>query len=220
MKKRGNFGKKFSKKFNVVIFEKIIIVLMVLFMPLNTLAWPFSKKDELGNLSDSLLPKISPAILKNIIFVKGGRESFTKIGKEVFEEFLKVQNFDMSSVRQLLNRHSGSKLYHMYSAYCYGLFMLQKTSNPYEKEKIKRVIWSIAIEFSGQNTPKWKTYMRGVLPSFIWLSVVVLVGFWGSYLRKNNTKIFEKYSDKIFEGIGSFLKGLVSKNNGKDSKNN
>ncbi|MFC1842492.1 hypothetical protein ACFLYU_02445 [Candidatus Dependentiae bacterium] len=175
-----------------IVHKKTVFVVM-LFFSVSSFAWFGSRDKELDEISRSDMPEI------HIPGAKKGKVRFTKIGKEVFKEFLKVTGHNMAHVRQMLNRHSGSKFYHLYSAYCYGFYRWKQSSNPYEKEKIKRAVWNIAMEFSKQGAPRWQTYFMQLAPSLVWTGIAIVTLLWGSYLRKNHKRFFEKYSDKIFD---------------------
>lgn len=195
-------------------FKKSILLvnyLLLLLLPVNSFSWPFGKDKNLDEIARLDMPKVV------IPGFKAGAVPATPIGIEIFEEFMRIKNFDMSYVRQLLNRHSGSKFYHLYSAYCYGFYRWQNTANAYERERIKRAVWNIAIEFSKQNNPRWQAYFFGMIPAFTWTGVATFAFCFGSYLRKNNKAVFEKYSDKIFDFFINLLKSVNSKDDGKAS---
>ena len=189
------------------------LLLLLLLLPVNSFAWPFGRDKDLDEIARLDLPKVV------IPGFRAGLVATTPVGIEIFEEFMKIKNFDMSYVRQLLNRHSGSKFYHLYSAYCYGFYRWQNTSNPYEQERIKRAVWNIAVEFEIQNHPRWQKYLVGMIPTFVWTGVAIFAVSFGSYLRKHNKAIFEKYSDKIFDFFLNLVKRAVSKDDGKTPGN-
>lgn len=221
MKRSSFFGSKFLKKVTTLV---VILIASNMFLPVNIyakLSWPYGQSTSTGTKEEDqgmLFGLDEPNMQKiDIPGFKISKTNFTLVGKEIFDEFLKIENFDLSAVRQLLNRHAGSKFYHLYSAYCYGFYMWQKTTDPYQKERIKRAVWNIAMEFSLQNEPKWRAYFFKFFPIAGWTFVAILAFFWGAFLRKNNQKIFEKCSDKLFDGLSGFLKILISRDNGKSS---
>lgn len=203
-------------------FKKNNLCTFLLLFFVNSVILPIGENRDLYDLSASNLKTIDASGFKagfkvgenifdlkkvDIDEFKSGGIAFTKVGKEVFEEFLKVKDFDMSFVRQLLNRHSGSKFYHLYSAYCYGFYVWQNTSSPYEKEVVRRAVWNIAMEFSQQNNPRWEAYFFKLFPMFSWTTVAVFAIILGCYLKKNEKILFDKFGGSA---LSFFLKLIES----------
>jgi len=124
--------------------------------------WPFRVED----FSDMKgLPEI------NVPGYKGGKVRFTRVGRELFKAFLNQKNYDKTEVNQIIKENAKSKFYHLYSAYCYGLEEWRKTWDPYKKEKIRRTIWNIAIEFANNNISP----LKRLLPALLWTGTGVLL---------------------------------------------
>jgi len=184
--------------------SKKIIIFFVLLLNINNFSWfGWGKKSELDKLQEYDMPHIKiSGFDKNQTKV-----TYTKVGRELFNAFLNIKEHNMTDVRRIINKNSGSKFYHLYSAYCYGFYMWRKTSDPYKKERIRRAVWNIAMEFSYQNTPKWRDSFVRWTPQAIWTAIAIATLLGGAYSQK----YFETFNKPIvlLNRLGRWLRFLL-----------
>lgn len=180
---------------------KKVFLFLILFLPTYCFGFfGWGRNSDLYKLEEYQMPQI------NIPGMEDGQTkiTFTKVGREIFEAFAKQKDHDMTQILQLLNKNSGAKYYHLYSAYCYGFYVWRRTSDPIKKETIRRVVWNIAMEFSRQNQPKWKNRLYLWTPHFIWIFVSLGAMFCGAFAQRQNEKFLENFLSRIY-GIYKLL---------------
>jgi len=167
------------KRERVMCFCKKFILLGTLFsMSFSSIncIWPFSSG---GSQKADDLPEI------NVPGYKKGRVIFTRVGRELFQAFLNQKNYDKTEINKIIKENEQSKFYHLYSAYCYGFDEWKKAGDPYQKEKIKRAVWNIAIEFSENSIPQLKSLFLKLTPALLLTGVAVITLVFGAYSQKH-----------------------------------
>ena len=193
-----SFNKSLSRS-----LSKGVFVLLVLLGSINCFGW-FNWVNW-GKRGDSELDKLKEYTVKIPGFDKNQiKVTYTKVGRELFNAFLSIKEHDMTQVRSILNRNYGSKFYHLYSAYCYGFYVWKRTVDPYKKERVRRAVWNIAMEFSYQNTPKWRNGFVRWTPQVIWTIIAMASLLGGAYSQKHYNTF-----DTPFELISSLGNNLL-----------
>ena len=158
-------------------------MLFILLLPTTSFSW-FGwggKNVDLDDLEIEDMPKI---VIPGDHGPQKGKVTFTRVGKELFQLFLKQKNYYMSEVNKILNTHEGSKYYHLYSAYCFGFDRWRNTKDAYEQERIKRAVWNIAMEFAQQQKPTLKDRLMQFGPHIVWMTLTIAAFFSGFYLQE------------------------------------
>ena len=162
---------------------KIIILFFVLLFPMTTVSWFGWWGGNDIDLNDLEIKDMPQIIIPGDHGQQKGKVTFTRVGKELFQAFLEQKNHDMAIINQIIQKHEGSKYYHLYSAYSIGFDAWKNTRNLYERERIKRAVWNIAIEFANQQKPTFKQWFMQFGSHAVWAIVAMVAFLSGVYMQ-------------------------------------
>ena len=161
-------------------YNSIILFFLLLF-PMSMISW-FGWWGNTVDLSAIDLEDMPKIVIPGEDVGQKGKVTFTRVGKQLFQAFLEQKNHDAAIINQIIQKYEASKYYHLYSAYCIGFDAWKNTKDLYERERIKRAVWNIAIEFANQQKPTFKQWFMQFGSHAVWATVAIVAFLLGKYI--------------------------------------